>query len=66
MKILIQNYTFDKTAKTVTFTDYSSIRLDSLLLITNVTSNVIIYNFASPALGGAVNGKGCTQYSTVT
>ena len=57
MKILIPNYTFDKTAKTVTFTDYTTIRLDSLLLITNVTDNVIIYNFANPLLGGTVSGN---------
>ncbi len=54
MKIQLLNYSFNKTAKTVTFTDYTTIRLDSLLLITNVTDNVIIYNFADPLLGGTV------------
>lgn len=54
MKVQVINYTFNKTAKTVTFTDYTEIRLDSLLLITNVTDNVIIYNFADPLLGGTV------------
>lgn len=54
MKQQIQNYSFNAAAKTVTFTDYTTIRLDSLLLITNVTSNVIIYNFASALLGGTV------------
>ena len=54
MKQQILNYTFNKTAKTVTFTDYTTIRLDSLLLITNVTDNIIIYNFANPSLGGTV------------
>jgi len=54
MKTKISNYTFDKTLKTVTFSDYSSIRLDGVLLITNVTSNIIIYNFADPAKGGTV------------
>jgi hypothetical protein len=54
MKKQIINYTFDKTAKTVTFTDYVTIRLDSVLVITNVTSNIIIYNFASSTLGGTV------------
>ena len=57
MKIQVTNYTFNKTAKTVTFTDYDAIRLDSLLLITNVTDNIIIYNFASPLLGGSVAGN---------
>lgn len=54
MKLQVTNYTFDKTAKTVTFTDYETIRLDSVLLITNVTDNIIIYNFADPLLGGTV------------
>lgn len=54
MKVQVTNYTFDKTAKTVTFTDYASIRLDSVLLITNVTDNIFIYNFADPTLGGTV------------
>jgi hypothetical protein len=53
-KIKIDNYKFDKTAKTITFTDYGSIRLDAVLLITNTTSNVIIYNFADPTKGGTV------------
>ncbi len=54
MKKQITNYVFNKTSKTVTFSDYASIRLDSILLITNVTDNIIIYNFADPLLGGTV------------
>ena len=54
MKKQITNYTFDKTAKTITFNDYTNIRLDSVLLITDVTNNKIIYNFANHALGGSV------------
>jgi len=57
MKKLIPNYIFDKTAKTVTFIDYSAanpIRLENVLLVTNVTANQIIYNFADPAFGGTV------------
>lgn len=57
MKTQILNYTFNKTAKTVTFTDYTTIRLDSLLLITDVTRNIIVYNFASSLLGGTVSGN---------
>ncbi len=65
MKIKIDNYTFDKTAKTVKFSDYSTIRLDSILLITNVESNVIIYNFADPTKGGSVSGNILTlDYNT--
>jgi hypothetical protein len=54
MKIIVTNYTFDKTAKTVTFTDYGSISLDHILLITNVTRNIVIYNFADSTKGGTV------------
>ncbi len=57
MKLQIQNYTFNKTAKTVTFTDYTTIRLDSVLLITNVTDNLIVYSFADPLLGGTVTNN---------
>jgi hypothetical protein len=54
MKTKIDNYIFDKTAKTITFTDYTSIRLDAILLITNVTDGLILYNFADPTKGGTV------------
>lgn len=54
MKILITNYTFNKTAKTITLPDYATITLESLLLITNVTDGIIIYNFADPATGATV------------
>ena len=62
MKVKVNNYAFDATAKTVTFTDYEAIRLDSVLLITNVTKNVIIYNFASPKKGGTVAGNVLTLF----
>jgi len=57
MKKLITNYTFNPTAKTITFNDYSSIDLERILLITNVTRNIIIYNFADPNRGGTVSGN---------
>jgi hypothetical protein len=60
MKVLVTNYTFNASAKTVQFNNYSSIELNRLLLITNATRNTIIYNFASPALGGAVSGNTIT------
>lgn len=55
MKVQVTTYSFDKTAGTVTFDSYSSINLDSILLITNVKSNIIIYNFADSANGGTVS-----------
>jgi len=55
MKTLISNYTFNKTAKTITFTDYVSISLDRLLIVTNVTANTILYLFADSTKGGTVS-----------
>lgn len=52
MKTLVQNYTFDASAKQVTFTDYNPIVLANVLLITNVTDGIIIYNFADPLKTG--------------
>lgn len=67
MKVKVSNYTFNKTTKTVTFTDYTAIRLDGILLITNVTDGIIIYNFASPTLGGTVSGNSVAlAYDTST
>lgn len=54
MKIIVDNYTFNSAASTITFSDYSNIHLNRVLLIVNVTTNTIIYNFANPALGGDV------------
>ena len=48
------SYTFDATAKTVTFSGLrQTINLSNILLITNVTRNTIIYNFADSASGAA-------------
>jgi hypothetical protein len=57
MKRLVTNYIFDASAQQVIFPGYSSISRDGLLLITNVTDNIIIYNFASSTLGGTVSGN---------
>jgi len=66
-KIAIRNYTFNKATKQVTFTDYANIRLDEILLITNVTSNVIIYNFADNTKGGTVSSNVLTlTYDTTS
>lgn len=46
------NYTFNPGAKTVTFSGLpKAITLSNILLITNVTRNTIIYNFADTATG---------------
>ena len=54
MKVKIQNYIFSVSQKKVTFIDYPSIRLDSILLVTNVTRHTIIYNFADDSALGSV------------
>ncbi len=51
MKKLITNYAFDHTTGTITLPDYSEVELERLLLITNVTTGVMLYNFADPTLG---------------
>lgn len=67
MKTLVTNYTFSAAAKQVTFTDYPSIKLDQILLITNVTDNVIIYNFADPTAGGTLASNVLTlTYNTAS
>jgi hypothetical protein len=66
MKILIDDYTFDASEKTIVFNDYTTITLNGILLITNVTDNTIIYNFADPAKGGSVTNNILTlTYNTV-
>jgi len=54
MKQLITSYTFDKTAKTVTFTGLASIALESVLAVVNATANVQIYNPFVVGQGGTV------------
>jgi len=55
MKTLVTTYTFDPTAKTITFDKAYS--LEQILLVTNVTTNAIIYNFADPTMGGSITGS---------
>jgi hypothetical protein len=57
MKILFENYSFDAAAKTVTFNTTNSITLEQLLIITNVTTNQIVYNFADPNAGGSITNN---------
>jgi len=57
VKTLISNYTFNPTTKAIALLDYTTIDLAGLLLITNVRTNQIIYNFADPSLGGTTSGN---------
>jgi hypothetical protein len=55
MKFKEDNFTFDASAKTITFGNWTnSLTLDFILLITNVTDGVIIYSFADSLKGGVI------------
>jgi len=60
MKKLITTYTFVPAAKTIELDDYAAVDIKGLLLITNVTDNIIIYNFADSAKGGTAAGNTIT------
>jgi len=67
MKVLFENYSFDATAKTVTFNTTDTITLEQLLIITNVTTNQIVYNFADPNAGGNIASNVLTlDYDTTS
>jgi len=60
MKKLITGYQFFPDSGVVTLTEYgltNPVSLENLLLITNVSSGAIIYNFADPAAGAALTGN---------
>lgn len=67
MKKILTNYVFNAAAKTITFSEYASIELKRILLVTNITKNKIIYQFNKPALGGTKSGNILTLvYDTTT
>ena len=63
-KKLVRNYTFVAASRTVTID--GNYNLSSLLLITNVTRNVIIYNFANASLGATAAYNSTTDKTTFT
>lgn len=63
MKIIPTTYTFDKTAKTIDCSNFTAIELISL--ITNVTTNEVIYQFNSASKWGSLSGTTLTlDYDT--
>jgi len=59
MKFLVTDYSFDPVTMRVTFNDFTSLSITRILLITAydagggiIPNGTIIYNFASPSLGG--------------
>lgn len=57
MKRLVDNYTFDTGTQQIVLPDYSDIKLENLLLVTNVTRGVIMYNFATNTSGASASGN---------
>jgi hypothetical protein len=67
MKILFETYTFNAASKQITFNTTDVVTLEQLLVITNVTTNRIIYNFADPSAGGSiVNNVLTLDYNTTS
>lgn len=57
VKQIVSNYSFNSASGTITFTDFTRIDLNRVLLVTDVTSHTMLYQFNNPALGGTVSGK---------
>ncbi len=57
MKVLFQDYTFTPNLKQIRFNTTDTVTLENVLLITNVSTNTIIYNFANPAQGGTISSN---------
>lgn len=67
MKTLVKNYTFVPATREITITNLAEIKLEQLLIITNVENNTMIYNFANPVLGASVAGNVITlDYNTAS
>jgi len=56
MKTRCTDYVFDASAQTVELTGLASVTQNGLLIIVNVTDNIIIYNFADPTKGATFDG----------
>jgi hypothetical protein len=57
MRKIITNYTFNKVAQTITFTDYTTIDLKNIFVIIDVTNNTLIYQANKVGYGGSVAGN---------
>ena len=63
-KKLIRTYTFVPASKTITVTGI--VNMTNLLLITNTTRNVILYNFADPTYTGSTSYNSTSNATTIT
>ena len=57
MKTLVNGYSFNAAARQITFTEIVPPGIESVLLVTNVTRGVILYNFADSSAGGTLTGN---------
>lgn len=64
-KQVIQHYTFDAAAKTIGLSDFSTVLLERLALITDVTTNQVLYNFADPTISTATVSGNVITLSTL-
>lgn len=55
--IIVDQYTFSASAKTITFPQYSNLRLEGVKLITNLNTGTIIYQFNDVAKKGTVSSN---------
>ena len=65
MKSVLKNYVFVAASKTITLTDITTVRLDRLALITDTTTNTILYNFADATVSTATVATNVITLSTV-
>ena len=67
MKTLIDSYTFNPSINKIVLNEDVQIKIEQILLITNITDNTIIYNFADNSLGGTISGNVLTlNYDTAS
>ena len=67
MKILANRYSFSPSTKQVFLSGFTTnIALEQLLLITNTSTNTIIYNFACPTTGGTITNNVITLSADTT
>lgn len=63
----IGSYTFDASNNQITLIDCPNLSLENLLIITNVTDGIQIYNFADEALNATISNNVITlEYNTVS
>ena len=56
----IGTFVFDPAARTITFSGVT-LTQDQILLVTNTTDGLILYNFADATLGGTLAGSVLTR-----